>query len=266
MTAITWDKIGSKQFETGVDHAVLYLSDGTAVPWNGLTGIIENESRVEKSYYLDGRKYLDVQTPGDFAATLKAITYPEEFGYINGDADFIDGITLKDQPVQPFSLSYQTRTGSDNDLDATGYKIHVIFQVMALPTDKDYETLGSVVAPLEFSWVLSSTPSLLAGRRPTAHIVIDSTKTEEFVLAKIEAILYGSDTVNPSLTDLQTLLDAAQTVVTLTVTDNGDGTFSITGPDEYFSMLTGEEFQVIDIDATFFDADTYSATDTLIHP
>jgi hypothetical protein len=266
MATITWDAVGSRRFETGVSNGVLYLPDGTAVPWNGLTGITENENRTQKGYYLDGRKFLDVQTPGDFSATLKAFTYPDEFALINGDVAFLDGIILKDQPNQPFNLSYQTRTGNDADLDASGYLIHILFQIQALPSDKDYETLGESLTPLEFSWDLSSTPSLVSGRRPTAHVVIDPTKTQPDVIVEIEKLLYGDSDTNPSLTTLQDFLTQVEAVTTIIITDNGDGTWSATGPDEYFSVPAPDEFEIDDVNETDIDADTYSVTDTIINP
>ncbi len=41
MPAIVWDNIGDRFYESGLDRGVLYLSDGSGVPWNGLISIIE---------------------------------------------------------------------------------------------------------------------------------------------------------------------------------------------------------------------------------
>lgn len=47
MTKILWDQIGQKLYETGVDHGVLYLPNGSGVydngwAWNGLTTVTES--------------------------------------------------------------------------------------------------------------------------------------------------------------------------------------------------------------------------------
>jgi len=79
MTAIAWDGVGQRYFETGLDRGVLYLEDGSGVPWNGLTAVDEKVTGAQASpVYWDGVKIDDVISVGDFSATLKAITYPEE--------------------------------------------------------------------------------------------------------------------------------------------------------------------------------------------
>ena len=52
MTALTWDNVGERLYETGVDHGVLYRvgSDGSyeaGVAWNGLVTVTESPSGAE---------------------------------------------------------------------------------------------------------------------------------------------------------------------------------------------------------------------------
>ena len=47
-----------------------------------------------KSFYLDGVKYLENLTPGDFLGKLKAFTYPDEFDSVNGIAHVAPRIIL----------------------------------------------------------------------------------------------------------------------------------------------------------------------------
>src|SRR4029079_11749224 len=84
MTALAWDEIGERIYQTGIDRGVLYLNDGTAVPWNGLTSVEEDSTSEVKPYYLEGVKFLENFVPGDFEGKIKALTYPEEFDEING--------------------------------------------------------------------------------------------------------------------------------------------------------------------------------------
>lgn len=108
MAAITWGAPGSRNHDYGVDHGVLYLMDGTAVPWNGLTNVTESTPKTSKPFYIDGRKYLEQQVPGDFAGSIKAFTYPDEFEAILGTTELEQGLFLKDQPAQPFHLSWRS--------------------------------------------------------------------------------------------------------------------------------------------------------------
>ena len=52
--ALTWDGVGEKFFETGVDHGVLYIpnEDGeydNGVAWNGLTNVTESPTGAEQT-------------------------------------------------------------------------------------------------------------------------------------------------------------------------------------------------------------------------
>src|SRR5205814_4672502 len=109
VTALIWDKVGDHKYETGVDHGVLYLTDGSAVPWNGLASVVESRTREVKSFYLDGTKYLDHIVPGDYSAKVQAFTYPDEMDALLGNVNFVPGVTIYDQWAHPFHLSYRTR-------------------------------------------------------------------------------------------------------------------------------------------------------------
>ncbi len=206
MTAIEWDKVGERRFETGIDHGVLYLLDGTAVPWNGLTQIVEDRSREVKSYYLDGIKYLDHYVLGNFSGKLQALTYPDELDAVMGNAEFAPGVITHDQPTSLFHLSYRTRVG--NDLDGTdyAYKLHILYNLQAQASDVTFSSLGDQVSPQQFEWTLSGTPATMWGIRPTSHISIDSRRVDSSLLVTLEDLLYGTDEADPELLDIVTLL------------------------------------------------------------
>ena len=44
---LVWDKTGERLYETGVDHAVLYLKRTNGVAWNGLSAVNESPSGAE---------------------------------------------------------------------------------------------------------------------------------------------------------------------------------------------------------------------------
>jgi hypothetical protein len=206
VTAIVWDKVGDRRYETGVDRGVLYLTDGTAVPWNGLTSIVENRTRDVKSYYMDGVKYQDHVVPGDYAAKLQAFTYPDELDLLLGNKNFAPGVTVYDQPSQPFHLSYRTRIGNDLAGSDFAYRVHVVYNVVAAPNDVSYDTEGESVSAKPFEWDLRGTPYQHSGFRPTSHISLDSRSMDPALLSELEDRLYGSSIANPSLPSFASLL------------------------------------------------------------
>lgn len=211
MTVLVWDQVGDRRYETGIDRGVLYLPDGGAIPWNGLTSVSEARSREVKSYYLDGVKYLDRHIPGSYAAKLSAYTYPEELETLLGNPEFAPGVTVYDQRAQYFHLSYRTKIGNDVDGEDHAYRIHVVYNVTASPSDATIDTISSDVSAKPFEWNLTGTPNLLYGLRPTSHISIHSNRIDPAVLVDVEEVLYGTSEAAPALPpfiDLLTMMGA----------------------------------------------------------
>lgn len=205
MAKITWDDTGKRLYETGVDHGVLYpiQSDGNyskGVAWNGLTGVTESPSGAEATpIYADNIKYLNLQSAEEFGATIEAYTYPDEFAECDGSATLVTGVTAGQQNRKIFGLSYRTVIGNDVDANEHGYKLHLIYGCLASPSEKSYATINDSPEAITFSWEVSTTPVNVNGYKPTACVVIDSTKADATKLAAFEAILYGSEEAEPRL-------------------------------------------------------------------
>ena len=264
MTALVWDEIGDRIYQTGVDRGVLYLQDGTAVVWNGLTAIEEGSSSESKSFYLDGVKFLENLTPGDFQGKLKAYTYPDEFDSVNGISNVASGLAYYEQPPKSFNLSYRTRVGNDVEGLDYGYKIHILYNVFAQPDGYSYGTLqGDAVQPIEFAWSLSGTPEKIVGARPTIHISIDSRTTNPEILNIIESKLYGTETTGPSLPPITEIGEYFGYLGALLIIDGGDGSWiAIDESNTYINMLDDTTFEIVGADATYLDADTYQISST----
>ena len=264
MTALVWDKVGTKTYQGGVDRGVLYLPDGSAVAWSGLTSVDDAATSSVKAFYLDNVKYLDDYTPGDYSGTLKAFTYPDEFDAIgNGILSDVDGFEYHDQPIQMFNLSYRTKIGNDLDGLDHGYKIHLLYNLMANPSTVTYATLSDSLSPLEFSWALTGTPSVVPGHRPTSHVTINSLTTPPVVLNALEQILYGTALSAPSLPKISDIVTLFGALGNLIIVDHGDGTWSaIDESNSYISMVTPTEFEISGADAKYLNATTYQISDT----
>ena len=197
MSKLKWDQSGERTYETGVSKGVLYPQAAGAyskgVAWNGLTGVTESPSGAEATpFYADNTKYINLMSAEEFGATVEAYTYPDEFAACNGEASLVDGVTIGQQKRTPFGMSYQTKVGNDQDPEA-GYKIHLIYGALAAPSEKAYATVNDSPEAITFSWELTTTPVEVEGFKPTATLVIDSTKVDAEKLAALEAVLYGSE-------------------------------------------------------------------------
>ena len=198
MSKLTWDDAGKRFYETGVNKGVLYPqgTDGKyskGIAWNGLTAVTESPSGAEATpLYADNIKYLNLMSAEEFGATVEAYTYPDEFAACNGEVALVEGVSIGQQKRTPFGMAYQTKIGNDLDSDA-GYKIHIIYGALAAPSEKAYATVNDSPEAITFSWELTTTPVEVTGFKPTATVVIDSTKVAAEKLAALEAVLYGSE-------------------------------------------------------------------------
>lgn len=220
MAALTWDNTGERLYETGVDRGVLYTYDSTTklystgVAWNGLTAITESPSGAEPTpQYADNIKYLNLMSAEEFGFTIEAFTYPDEFELCDGTATPVAGVTVAQQARRTFGLSYRSLIGNDVDAHDHGYKIHLIYGALASPSEKARTTVNDTPEAMSFSWTATTTPVALPAElnmRPTAHIVVDSTKMSTDNLAALEGVLYGGEDGSATLPlpgELLTLLD-----------------------------------------------------------
>lgn len=198
MSKLVWDNAGERLYETGVKQGVLYLQEAgvynKGVVWNGLTGVTESPSGAEATaLYADDIKYINLMSVEEFGATIEAYTYPDEFAECDGSATLVEGVMIGQQARKVFGLSYVTTVGNDTDGQAHGYKLHLIYGATASPSEKAYATINDSPEAITFSWEVKTTPVNVTGHKPTASVVIDSTKADKAKLAALEAILYGSD-------------------------------------------------------------------------
>ena len=195
---LVWDQTGEKFYETGVKNGVLYVqhTDGTypkGVAWNGLTAVTESPSGAEKTpLYADDTKYLNLMSAEEFGATIEAYTYPDEFAQCDGSAEIADGVTIGQQARKTFGMAYKTTLGNDVSNNDYGYKLHIIYGALASPSEKGYSTINDSPEAITFSWEVTTTPVNVTGKKPTASLVIDSTKANPEKLTALEKILFGS--------------------------------------------------------------------------
>lgn len=247
MTKLNWGQTGQKFFEAGVDRGVLYPKGSAGVSWSGLISVAESPTGGEaQPYYMDGIKHQNRASGEEWAGSLEAFNYPPEFAMCDGTAEIYDGLFAAHQRRQSFGLSYRTMIGSDLEQDL-GYKIHIIYNVLAAPSQKANETLRADPDPQAFSWDLTAKPVYVQGLRPTAHLIIDSTKSRPSALAAIEDFLYGTGSTDPVLPqpiDILALYSSSQPDAPFVVTFLGDDIYQISGSDSAVHFVDDNHFQL----------------------
>lgn len=221
MAKIVWDKSSERLYETGVKNGVLYVqgTGGTypkGVAWNGLAAVTESPSGAEPTaLYADDIKYLNLLSTEEFGATIEAYTYPDEFAECDGSKSLADGVYIGQQARKAFGMCYKTTLGNDTEGNDHGYKLHIIYGALAAPSEKAYETINDSPEAITFSWEISTTPVNVKGSKPTATIVIDSTKANPEKLAALEVILFGADAPNGEGTGTDPRLPLPDEIATL---------------------------------------------------
>lgn len=196
---LVWDNISERYFETGVDHGVLYVWDeaqnkyGDGVAWNGLTSVTNSPDGAEPTdLWADNIKYATLRSAETFGATIEAYTYPPEFAQCDGSASPADGVYIGQQTRKSFGFTYRTKVGSDTDTDASKYKIHVIYNATASPSERAYETVNDSPDAITMSWEITTTPVTATGYKPTSEIVIEVWKLSSSHKTALENALYGT--------------------------------------------------------------------------
>ena len=210
---IVWDATGDKKFETGNKKGVLYVMNengtyGDGVAWNGLTAVtLSNSGAEETALWADDIKYASLRSAEEFGATIEAYQCPPEFYICDGTAEIETGVYLGQQTRRHFGFSYVTTIGNDVMGNDYGYKIHLIYNASANPSERSYQTINESPDAITLSWELTTTPvpvsnfggKTYTGFKNVAHIEIDSTKVDATKLAAFEEILYGSGSTAPRL-------------------------------------------------------------------
>lgn len=190
-----------KDYQQGVDRGVLYFGENDAFAWDGLISVTEDSSESDtKPLYFEGVLVNLDQDVSDYKATVEAFIYPYMLGdYVVG---LSDGGTLSGTLAenQPFGFTYRTMT-------AHGYRLHLVYNVVATIDNITYSSLDDRVDLNPFTFDFYTTPTDVPNARPSSHIFIDSTETSPGILMEVESILYGSETTSPRFPTVAELVE-----------------------------------------------------------
>lgn len=204
MSKLTWDNIGERLYETGVDRGVVYPQTAGAYPagaaWNGLISVSLTPSGAEPTpLYANNHKYLSLMSVEELGMSIEAYTYPEEFAECDGSASIAEGVRIGQQKRKLFGFCFRTMLGNDTDGTSLGYKLHLVYGCLASPSEQANTTINDSPEAKTMSWECTTTPVEVEGFDPTASIEIDSTKVDATKLKALEDALYGTADKEPYL-------------------------------------------------------------------
>lgn len=217
---MNWDATGERFFESGTDRGVVYQIDSTTgnytpgEEWNGLTAVNSNPGGAEANeLWADNMKYAVLRSAETYGGTIECYTYPDSFKQNNGEADLIrgvHGIVASGQKRKAFGFSYRTKVGNDVDGLDFAYKIHLVYNATASPSEKGYQTVNDSPDAITMSFEFETTPIKDATdgsnlSNPTAHIEINTVdfqdETGKQFIAALEQMLYGTPAIEANVAE-----------------------------------------------------------------
>lgn len=264
MSELVWGLPEGQVFESGVDRGVFFPRGADGVAWNGLVSVQDNPTGGElQERFMDGRKYTVQKNRESFAATITAFMYPFAAETALGRVAWSSrspGLYAAQQTMREFDFSYRTLIGTGADQDA-GYKIHLVYNALASPSEVAYSTVGDAIDLVDFGWQLTTRPEVMednfGNEVYSAHLVIDTRYTYAWAIEALEAILYGSASTTarmPTATEVFKLYEDASI---LRITDHGDGSWTADGPDDIIKMLDATSFEITWPSAVYIDSESY---------
>lgn len=227
---ISWNEDVIRHFHTGVDRGMIYIPGAAGIPWNGLQEVVESSpDSVMSQLYQDGQKVLVRRRDLNYESQVKAFMYPPEFEPYTGYSPSL---------LKPFSFSYRVMTSE------TTYRIHLVYNVVAIPDDVVFSSIADEIDPVSLSWTFYTRPIKLSGRLPSSHIILDSEMVHSWTMETIEEQLYGGEGVIPHLPTPEEIEEIFEENAILKVVDLGDGVFSVEGSDEAMQNLGNNVVQI----------------------
>ena len=225
MTRVVWDTF---DYDTGIDRGVFYPKNSPGEVWNGIVSVEDTpEEFPTKSRYLDGFKYGQDKKEAPYSAVVSTYTNP---------TSWYD--TIAQMRKNNFGFTY--RTGND---------IHIVYNCRAQPSELAYLH----EEPGLYKWNLTTTPVALPEGGFSSHLIIEGSIAYPETVASLEDTLYGTDTSDPVLPTPEEVLAIFEDHAILRVYDNGDGTFTVIGPDSAITMLDANTFEITWPSAVFLN-------------
>lgn len=230
MARLDWNRSDKNTVSFGLSNVVFYPPIGPGVVWNGVMSVDETSKNKIRPVYADGIKILDLAYREDFTGKITAFGSPKEFAVCDGRYAPTAGLEIWQHTRVSFGLSFKTYT--TNGQEGSSYKISLLYNLLATPSEKKYVANEQTASPVIFSWGLTSKPVDDFNLWPITSITVDASTVDSTALSIFEEILYGTSTTNPRLPEPWEVFRIFDVYpYFFTVTDMLNGEFLIEGTD-----------------------------------
>ena len=278
---LKWDEVGTRYYEIGVDRGVLYPMNNSGeyekgVAWSGLTAVNESPSGAEPTnIYADNIKYLALLSTEEFAATIEALMYPDEFAECDGSKQIAPGVYIGQQARKHFGFSYRSKIGNDTMGNKFSETLHIVYNATAKPSEKQRSTINETPDAPSMSWETSTTPVDVTDADPTAHLKIVKHEVSEAAWTAITEALWGTNSTDSRIltpdevvaiinehpipatrTVTQTLSHATSSFTGTTISDGEAFEATITADTDYVIDTVTVSMGGTDISSTAWDSST----------
>lgn len=213
MSRLTWTE---RKYHSGVDRGAVYSRDESVEAWSGLISITEKPTDIrQRVRYREGVRVVNHRAEDSFSGTVECFTYP----------DWLLNSRLT------FDMTYRIQTSG-------GYEIHLVYNASAYTTGRTYAQNETTPFTFDISTKPRQMPLL---RAPSAHLIIDTSAAYPPVIVEFEKVLYGDETSDPRLPSPEEIIEIFDVNALFTVVDNGDGTATLSAPDEVFEWLNSTQ-------------------------
>jgi hypothetical protein len=154
---------------------------------------------------------------------------------------------LDQRSLKSFGFSYRISTAKSS-------KIHLVYNARFSPGGTAHKQSEVDLISWDFTTLAIPIPEVAM----SAHLIVDADVAYSETVQALEDILYGSDSISARFPSPEEVLEVFEEHSILRVIDHGDGTFTITGPDEAIQMLSSTTWQITWPSAIYIDAVTYS--------
>lgn len=185
---------------------------------------------------MDGVKISRNQNLGFFAGSIQTYSAPESFW---------EEVFLQ-RKAKVFDFSY--RVSGDGR-----YRIHLVYNVSVKSSQYTYKQSGTEA----FSFDFTANPSEIPGVARSSHLVIETDIAYSWTVSELEDVLYGTDSTDARMPSPDEVFSIFESNSILIITDNGDGTWTATGPDSVITMLDSTTFQISWPSAVYLTSDKY---------
>jgi len=207
------------------------------VVWDGLVSVSEVADGDELGRYIDGVKTYQSYKSSEFAGVIEAFSYPDAF--------YTDILTQARS--ESFGVSYRVQNADE-------YSIHLIYNVKIPRGEISYNQ--SEVEP--FRWGFTTMPVFVPDAKKSAHLIIRVDAAYSWTVQALENVLYGTQAADARLPTPEEVFEIFEENSILRIIDNGDGTWTASGPDDVVKLLDPTTFEIDWPSAVFISSEAFT--------